>query len=105
VGRTINDLSPSGGFVPISKFYSSFFTFLFVELIVLFTAPNPDGETEDIFSGMSSWTLDADEITFSDKIGEGSAAKGTLFSLSKEKILSHKYTLVQESGVFQVEQK
>lgn len=26
---------------------------------------------------MSSWTLDADEITFKDKIGEGTAAKGT----------------------------
>lgn len=54
--RSINDLSPSG-FVP--------------------TPPEgiPDAEAEDLFSNMSSWTLDADEISFMEKIGEGSAAK------------------------------
>jgi len=35
----------------------------------------PEAEAEEIFSDMSSWTLDADEISFLDKIGEGIAAK------------------------------
>jgi hypothetical protein len=50
--------------------------------LLYLATPSGDGDTEDIFSGMSSWTLDADEIKFQDKIGEGSAAKGKPTSLS-----------------------
>jgi hypothetical protein len=40
------------------------------------TTAATNAEAADMFSKMNSWAIDADEIAFLEKVGEGSAAKG-----------------------------